>query len=163
MCQCVTMHCQLVTILFCLMCWGFCVVSDISDAWTHMDWPIGAERLEDRSAIGGLVMDWRISQGLAGWSEIGNIHILLCKCSSRIGIRLTLNWQIGLGLVNWLRIARWSVNACRCTSKRWQSSFDRFVEGSIVEWLMWCLADHGLALDLKTSADWRWFGVYVQV
>ena len=80
------------------------------------------------------MMDWRISQGLAGWSEIGNIHILLCKCSSRIGIRLTLNWQIGLGLVNWLRIARWSVNAC-----------------------------HGLALDLKTSADWRWFGVYVQV
>ena len=57
----------------------------------------------------GLVMDWRISQGLAGWSEIGNIHILLCKCSSRIGIGLTLNWQIGHGLpMDWLRLARWS-------------------------------------------------------
>ena len=62
-------------------------MSDISD-----------ERLEDRSVIGGLVMDWRISQGLAGWSEIGNIHILLCKCSSQIDIGLTLNWQIGHGL-----------------------------------------------------------------
>ena len=32
------------------------------------------------------------------WHQIGNINILLCKCSSRIGIGLTLNWQIGLGL-----------------------------------------------------------------
>ena len=44
------------------------------------------------------MMDWRISQGLAGWSEIGNINILLCKRSSRIGLGWTLNLQICLGL-----------------------------------------------------------------
>ena len=109
MCQCVTMHWELVTILFCLMCWGICLVSVISDAWTPMDWPIVAERvvkdwrigpwLVDWWWIGGLVKDWRVDQRLVvNWHQIGNIDILLCKCSSRIGIGLTLNWQIGLGL-----------------------------------------------------------------
>ena len=55
--------------------------------------------------IGGLVMDWRISHGFAGWSEIGRElapdwqhSYSIYECSSRIGIGLTLNWQIGLGL-----------------------------------------------------------------
>ena len=57
------------------------------------------QRSEDRFVIGGSVKDWRVGQRLAvNWHQIGNINILLCKCSSRIGIGLTLNWQIGLGL-----------------------------------------------------------------
>ena len=32
------------------------------------DW----SKMADRSMIGGSVMDWQISQGLAGWSGIGH-------------------------------------------------------------------------------------------
>ena len=78
--------------------------------------------------IGGLVMDWRISRGLAGWSEIGNIHILLCKCSSRIGLGIhcpklsglaidwcqrwaALDWQqIGIGLAGLTLDCHWIGN-----------------------------------------------------
>ena len=76
--------------------------------WTRIErrWPIGA-RLKYMSkakkmvkdwqmGIGGLVMNWRIGQGLVGCSGIGCYLAPECNCSSRIG--LTLNWQIGLGL-----------------------------------------------------------------
>ena len=68
--------------------------------------------------IGGLVMDWRISHGFAGWSEIGrelapdwqhsySIVRMFFTDWQRIDIELA-DWSwIANGSVNWLRIARW--------------------------------------------------------
>ena len=65
------------------------------------------------------MMDLRISQGLAGWSEIGRelapdwqhsyfIVQMFFTDWHRIDIELA-DWSwIAHGLVNWLRIPRWS-------------------------------------------------------
>ena len=54
---------------------------------------IGQLSLKAISKIGGLMMNWRISQGLAGWSEIGRELETDWQHSYFIASMVFVDWQ----------------------------------------------------------------------